>query len=159
MPVRAVETMTASTMMFLSGFEGSGRPGVELLQVRLDVRREARMVDQPVEMSRCVPELLTPLLLKDGDKAALAERRPVKPFVEEQAELGHEAYVRQRQRLADQESAVGLQGLVDARGPDRECFRGAGVDVGRELRIAQGKQVDLRIPGKNQAGVQEAVDA
>src|SRR5215475_4704499 len=99
------------------------------------------MVEQPIEVGRRVRKLLPPLLAKNGREPAFAERRTMQPLVQEQTEFGDETDIGKRQRVANQEGAVRLQGLVYACGIDREGLRGAGVDVGRELRIAQSEEV------------------
>src|SRR5262249_20332081 len=110
------------------------------------------MVEQPIEVGRRARKFLPPLFAENRREPALANRRTMQPLVQEQTEFGDETDIGERQRVADQEGAVRLQGLVDACGVDLEGLCGASVDVGGKLRIAQSEEVDLRIAGKYQAG-------
>src|SRR6266446_3840046 len=141
--------MTASTMPLSFCCDASGRSCVELLQVGLDIRREGGMVDQPVEMTGRPRERLPPLLVQDRREASLVERWSMVALVQEQAELGHEADIRQRYTVAYQEASIRLQGLVDPRSIDREGLPRPRMDIGREAWIAQGKEINLRIARKD----------
>src|SRR5260370_14233412 len=87
------------------------------------------------------------------------QRRAMKALVREQAELRDQTNVGERDLVADEKCAIGLQRLLDTGGIDGERLEGARMDMSRELLIAQGEEVDLAVPGKDQAGIEKTFDA
>src|SRR4029077_12979050 len=80
-------------------------------------------------------------------------------LVRKETECGDEADVSQRYIVADQEHPIRLQSLLDAGGVGRQRLLRAGLVHGRNLGLAQGKEVELRGAGEDQARVEKTVDA
>ena len=117
------------------------------------------MIEKAAEMSGNPRKCPRPAVRENWRQSALVQRRAMKAFVREQAELRDEANVGQRDLVADEKCATGLQRLLDTGGIDGERLGGARMDIAWEILIAQTEEVDLSVPGKDQAGVEKAVDA
>jgi hypothetical protein len=117
------------------------------------------MVGQPREVRHRSREAGEMSVAQKGFQPALFQRLMAGTLVRKETEFGDEADVSQRYIVADEEHPIRLQSLLDAGGVGRQRLLRAGMGHGRNLGLAQGKEVELRVAGEDQARVEKTVDA
>jgi len=117
------------------------------------------MVGEPREMRHRARKLGEPSIAQNGLEPALFQSLVAGSLIGKETELGDKADIGQCHIVTDEEHSIRLQGLLDAAGVGRERLFRAGVSVGRNGGLAQGKEVDLRVAREDQARVEKAVDA
>src|SRR5262245_24492283 len=132
----------------------------DLLEVRVDIDGERRMLPQAIEM-REGPGVsrVTPHPVEDRREASSFEHVSPCSLVREERELGDEADVGESDLLADQEVALRKERQADPAEIGGECIPGSRLNLGRNGSIEQRQQVRLRIASEDETRVEEAVHA
>src|SRR5258705_7112226 len=92
---------------------GSAGSATELLQIGPELRSERLVRAQEIEVSQGARERLAQRVVVERREPGRFARRAVRPLRGEQRDFGGEHDVGERELVADQEAALGCEGLID----------------------------------------------